>query len=125
MYDMQMQTLNLRQKFYLVRKSHSETSKIGIYVKFWSSPPTFVKLPFRSTKHNLTFSIIPNHFNQSPESVSTLGLVQNCLEHPKSSFKDSDQNIPLSKTIQTSIFKLQSCSINSPVKTKQKPIQKQ
>ena len=51
MYDMHMQTLDLRRKFYFYQRSHSETSKIGIYAKFQSRLPTFVKLHFGPPTH--------------------------------------------------------------------------
>ena len=51
MYDMQMQTLDLRSKFYFYQRSHPKTSKVWIYVKFQSRLPTFVKLHFGSPTH--------------------------------------------------------------------------
>ena len=51
MYDMQMQTLNLKQKFYFYQRSHSKTSKIEIYAKFQLRHPTCVKLHFGPPTH--------------------------------------------------------------------------
>ena len=44
-------TLDLRRKFYFYQKSHSETSKIGLYAKIQASSSIFVKLRFGPLTH--------------------------------------------------------------------------
>ena len=48
---MQMQTLDLRRKFYFSQRSNPETLKIGIYAKNQSSSSIFVKLRFSPPTH--------------------------------------------------------------------------
>ena len=71
---MQMQTLDLRRKFYLSQISHSETSKIEIYAKFQSRLPTFVKLRFGSLTH-VKLRSGPQYFQNFPTGPQNILLV--------------------------------------------------
>ena len=51
MYDMQMSTLDLKEKSYFSRRSNPETMKIAIYAKIQSSSSIFVKLRFGPPTH--------------------------------------------------------------------------
>ena len=74
MNDMQMLTLNLKQNPILYQRSHSKSSKIGIYAKFQSRLPTFVKLRFGPPTH-VKLRSGPQYFQSFPTGPQNILLV--------------------------------------------------